>query len=187
MRLENKAAFISISQSKANLDGKEIKKSSGFFKIGFKTNQLDQLYARLLANGSSFRGGIFYDANLKNRSLVALDTDGNRVQFFEDTTTEELKPYFFSLMAIDFEQAKAWCESTFGFTETYNLDLPEKGLSIRLMQKDDVLLELISDQSIDTANEILTGIESIAINGSRYNNREGNLIYTPQPDQELLD
>lgn len=149
----------------------------GFFKFGFKTPDLDTLHARLIANGSNFRGDIFYDENLKMRSLVALDSDGNRVQFFEDKAMTDLQPYFFSVMALDFEQTKDWVESELGFEETHRLDLPERGFLIRLMEKDGVLLELISDERISENSQSLPGINGIGFNRSGKRNGAGVLRY----------
>ena len=135
------------------------------------------LHAQLEANGSQFRGDIFYDDNLKMRSLVALDSDGNRVQFFEDKAIGEMEPYFFSIMALDFEQTKSWVESEFGFREVHKLDLPERGFLIRLMEKDGVLLELISDERVSDNSQALPGIKGILFNRSGQRNGTGELSY----------
>jgi len=153
------------------------KRHPGFFKIGFKTPTLDKVHQRLMANGSEFRGEIFFDNNLQTRSLVALDSDGNRVQFFEDKTVNGLKPYFFSIMALDFEATKAWCESSLGLKEIHQLDLPSRGLLIRLMAKDGVLLELISDERLTRDGSQLPGIEAVHFNRSDQRNGEGELRY----------
>ncbi|MCE7995752.1 MAG: VOC family protein [Roseivirga sp.] len=177
LTLTNELTQIGITQGNLPADQPNGQRTPGFFKIGFKTSDLDGLYAKLTENGSDFRGDIFYDNNLKTRSLVSLDSDGNRVQFFEDQAVTGLTPYFFSLMALDFEQTKAWCESEFGFVEAYNLDLPERGISIRLMRKDGVLLELISDKRLVSATTTLPGIQSVVFNRSRSAKSEGTLVY----------
>jgi hypothetical protein len=148
VQLWNERTTISIRHADTGSISVSSERNPGFFKIGFKTNSLDELAQRLKLSNTTFRGGRFYDDKLKTRSLVVLDSDGNRVQFFEDTSSAVLTPYFFSLMTIDIKQTKAWCESAFGFAEAHNLDLPERGLSIRLMQKDDMLLELIEDTQL---------------------------------------
>lgn len=184
LTLNNKLTQIDISEGSLPADQPNGQRTPGFFKIGFKTNDLDKLYTRLKENGSAFRGDIFYDDNLKTRSLVSLDSDGNRVQFFEDQAATGLTPYFFSLMALDFEQTKAWCESEFGFVEAYNLDLPERGISIRLMRKDSVLLELISDERLVHPVTEIPGIQSVMFNRSRSGRSEGKLIYKTSFDSE---
>lgn len=184
LSLSNKLTQIDITEGRLPADQPNGQRTPGFFKIGFKTNDLDKLYARLKENGSAFRGDIFYDDNLKARSLVSLDSDGNRVQFFEDQAATGLTPYFFSLMALDFERTKAWCESEFGFVEAYNLDLPERGISIRLMRKDSVLLELISDKRLVNANAELPGIQSIVFNRSKSAKSEGILVYKSPLDAQ---
>lgn len=182
--LSNQFSQIDITTGTYPADLTNGQRTSGFFKIGFKTSDLDGLYARLQQNGSSFRGDIFYDSNLKTRSLVSLDSDGNRVQFFEDKQVSGLTPSFFSIMAMDLEQTKAWCESEFGFVEAYNLDLPERGIAIRLMQKDGVLLELISDERLVSAKAEVPGIQSILFNRSQSANSEGKLVYKGLPDSQ---
>ncbi|GAB5523150.1 MAG: hypothetical protein Roseis2KO_10220 [Roseivirga sp.] len=182
--LSNKFNQIDISGGKLNEGPSNGQRTAGFFKIGFKTNDLDGLYARLQENGTEFRGDIFYDSNLKTRSLVSLDSDGNRVQFFEDANVIGLTSYFFSVMAMDFEKTKAWCESKFGFVETYNLDLPDRGISIRLLQKDGVLLELISDKQLVSANTEIPGIHSVLFNRSKSRLSAGKLIFSaPMTEQ----
>lgn len=149
----------------------------GFFKIGFQVSDLDALYQRLQANGSDFRRGIFEDSKLQTRSLVALDSDGNRVQFFEDHNAEQLRPYFFSVMAMDFEATKTWCESELGLVQIHDLDLPERGLSIRLMEKDGVLLELIGDEKLNQSEASIPGIAAIHFNRSGQRRGAGMLRY----------
>ncbi len=182
--LSDKLNQIDISAGNSNEAPPQGQRTAGFFKIGFKTNDLDGLYTRLRENGSEFRGEIFYDSNLKTRSLVSLDSDGNRVQFFEDAKVSGLTSYFFSVMAMDFEKTKAWCESEFGFVETYNLDLPDRGISIRLLEKDGVLLELISDKRLVSANTEIPGIRSVLFNRSKSRVSEGKLIYKTEPAVE---
>lgn len=184
LALSDKRNQIDISADSAKEDLPNGQRTAGFFKIGFKTNDLDGLYARLQANGTQFRGDIFYDSNLKTRSLVSLDSDGNRVQFFEDTKVTGLTSYFFSVMAMDFEKTKAWCESEFGFVETYNLDLPDRGILIRLLEKDGVLLELISDKRLVSANTEVPGIRSVLFNRSKSRVSEGKLTYKTEPVTE---
>lgn len=166
-----------VSQEEKTSTVTQGQKQPGFFKVGFKTPDLDVLHDRLLANGSTFKGGVFNDNNLQMRSLVVFDTDGNRVQFFEDPSIDQLQPYFFSIMAMDFEQTKSWVESEFGFKEIHQLDLPERGFLIRLMEKDGVLLELISDERLTKNSSPLPGIEGIVFNRSGQRNRSGELKY----------
>ena len=181
----NKATVLSKGSMTIQLEKSEFsslpvasrKRQPGFFKIGFKTPNLDLLFARLKANGSDFRGEIFHDDHLKMRSLVARDADGNRVQFFEDKTIDSLQPYFFSIIVIDFEQTKAWVESNMGFTELHRLDLPARGFLIRLMKKDGLLLEIISDDKVDSVSQPLPGIIGIVFNRSEHSKGSGELRY----------
>ncbi|GEM_PF-812114 len=180
--LSNEFGQVDISPGTFPANPAQNQRTSGFFKIGFKTADLDGLYQKLRENGSSFRGDIFYDSHLKTRSLVSLDRDGNRVQFFEDPQVTGLTPSFFSIMALDLEQTQAWCESEFGFVEAHNLDLPERGLAIRLMQKDGILLELISDERLVSARTEIPGIQSILFNRSQSGNSAGKLVYNASAD-----
>ena len=145
----------------------------GFFKIGFATNRLEPLYEQLAADGNAFRGDIFYDQNLQTHSFIALDPEGNRVQFFQDSTVSEITPYFFSFIANEFDKTLAWCQSEMGFEETVNLDLPERGLSIRLLKKDQTLLELIGDDNMEDSLPAEAGISGLTLNrtGSQVGNR----------------
>ncbi len=180
--LSNEFGQVDISPGMFPANPAQNQRTSGFFKIGFKTADLDGLYQKLRENGSAFRGDIFYDSHLKTRSLVSLDRDGNRVQFFEDPQVTGLTPSFFSIMALDLEQTQAWCESEFGFVEAHNLDLPERGLAIRLMQKDGILLELISDERLVSARTEIPGIQSILFNRSQSGNSAGKLVYNASSD-----
>lgn len=176
--LSNSNTRLSITTSSADAllvaSGKQY---PGFFKIGFKTSQLDQLYEQLKDRGNQFRGDIFYDDNLQTRSLVALDVDGNRVQFFEDSTATDLLPCFFSIMTTNFTNTKAWVESEFGFEQIHQLDLPERNILIRLLKKDDVMLELISIEGLIDDGTELPGIESIVLNRSGTRNGTGQLLF----------
>ena len=165
LTLQHEEITLGIEEGEAMSQETETKtRRPGFFKIGFRVPNLDTLYQRLQTNSSDFRGGIFEDSKLQTRSLVALDTDGNRVQFFEDSRIDSLQPYFFSVMALDFEATKAWCESELGLIQIHKLDLPERGLSIRLMEKDGVLLELIGDEGLQQNEASKTGIAAIHFN-----------------------
>lgn len=152
-------------------------RSPGFFKIGFSTNQLDSLFDTLKARGNDFRGDIYFDNSLQTRSFIALDPEGNRVQFFEDSQAVSITPYFFSFMALDFDNTLAWCETALCFTETANLDLPDRGLSIRLLEKDHVLLELIGDANMKNATTAPTGIGSVTLNRTGKRMGDNPLIF----------
>ncbi len=153
-------------------------RTTGFFKIGFSTNQLDEIYSTMQSNRVSFRGEPFFDDNLKQRSLVTLDSDGNRVQLFEDPGSLTLSPYFFSVMAKDFEATKAWYEKELGFEEQFNLDFPQRNLFIRLMKNDRWLLELIGDASLSPAPENAPGLAALGVSGkAEVKDPEGNMLF----------
>lgn len=177
VQIGNQQASISIRHADAYAQPVSNEKNPGFFKIGFKIKSLDKLAQRLKLSNTTFRGDIFYDDKLKTRSLVVLDSDGNRVQFFEDADSVVPTPCFFSLMTMDFKQTKAWCESAFGFTEIHNMDLPERGLSIRLMQRGDILLELIGDEQLVAFTSSAPGIKSIVFAKTDTKQTAGKLIY----------
>jgi hypothetical protein len=120
----------------------------GYFKFGFTTNQFDSIYELMQNNGVTFRGEPFYDENLKQRSLVTLDAEGNRVQFFEDPKVENLTANFLAVMTNEFESTKAWYEKGFGFEEQFNLDLAERNITARILTNKDWTLELLSIPSL---------------------------------------
>ncbi len=132
----------------------------GFFKYGFTTNRIEELYTYMESNGSQFRGGIFMDENLKQRSFVSLDSEGNRVQFFEDENKPDLTPCFFSVITPDFENALEWYRDKMGFNDGINLDLAERNIRIRLMKNERWLLELLSLPGTGPVQDNQPGISS---------------------------
>ena len=167
---------LEIEFSKTDVKKAEAR-TAGFFKFGFSTNQFDEIYELMKANGVSFRGTPFYDDNLKQRSFLVLDADGNRIQFFEDADSFVLKPTFFSVIVRDFEIAKSWYENELGFVEHFNLDLPQRNLNIRLLKKEIWLLELIGDNSLMSVETNSPGISAILLSGRiSTKDPEGNLI-----------
>jgi len=55
----------------------------GVFKVGIFVTDLESTVQRLRESGVTFRGGIINDTNLKVRTILAIDPEGNTVQLFE--------------------------------------------------------------------------------------------------------
>ena len=56
---------------------------SGLFKIGMAIDQFEPNIDRLQTLGVEFQGSIVQDPISGRRMIIALDPDGNRIQFFE--------------------------------------------------------------------------------------------------------
>lgn len=54
-------------------------------------------------------------------------------------------PFFVALSVADMEQSVTWYRQVFGFAVVREMDLPERGITIRLLSRDGALLELIHD------------------------------------------
>ncbi|MDW3195214.1 MAG: VOC family protein [Cytophagales bacterium] len=56
----------------------------GFFKVGFKVNDLEAWVEFLQKNEVQFNGGVVEDPVSGNPMVIILDPDGNRIQLFEE-------------------------------------------------------------------------------------------------------
>ena len=115
----------------------------GFYKLGFLTNQFDNLVEQLKGNGVQFVGSVVYDERLEKRMLVIKDPDGNRLQLFEDNGKHKLKPYLISIIVEGIGEQEKWYQMKLPVLETINLDLPEGTAYIRVLRGKDFLIELI--------------------------------------------
>jgi len=121
----------------------------GYFKFGFLVRGFDKLVAGLRTEGVEFRGDVVNDRNLRMRTLIIIDPEGNPVQLFdirEHRFDEEvsLQPYFFSIITNDLENSLDWYGEYLGMKTIHNLDMPERNIFVRLLRGHDLLLELIA-------------------------------------------
>lgn len=158
----------------------------GFFKVGFLTNQFDNLIASLRNKDVEFVGSIIKDEVSDRRSQIIKDPDGNRIQLFEDNGRYKLKPYFVSLIVENIGEQEKWYQLKFQVTEMHNLDIPEKDTYIRLLEGEDFLIELIntSDKNIleELSYDHVIGYNEIVIHGARGSfskDHEGHAIVSP--------
>jgi catechol 2,3-dioxygenase-like lactoylglutathione lyase family enzyme len=87
--MENEGAILELIQSPAakapaawHADAKESFLVRGYFKAGFRVAHLDRVLEALRAKKVEIRNGPFDIPELKIRSFIAVDPDGNLLQFF---------------------------------------------------------------------------------------------------------
>lgn len=65
-----------------NLTGND-SRVDGIFKIGMRVADFDAWIAHLRANQTTFSGNVVTDPLTQKKMVIALDPEGNRIQFFE--------------------------------------------------------------------------------------------------------
>lgn len=83
LRLELIEMNGSIGAEELLSDREGISLIEGFFKTGFTVKRFDRWLEQLQACGTMFRGDVVHDPATGKRMIVAMDPDGNRIQFFE--------------------------------------------------------------------------------------------------------
>jgi len=137
----------------------------GFFKIGFLTDEFDDLFESLQRGQVEFLGDIFKDNNLSRRSFLIKDPDGNRIQFFETKEQGGLQPYFLALLTPSIGEAEKWYQMRFPVTKTHNLDLREKKIYIRLLEGEDFAIEIIENNDRVSPRTLGPGFHQFEIGG----------------------
>lgn len=158
----------------------------GFFKIGFLTNQFDNLVESLRENEVKFVGGVVTDKIQDRRMLVIKDPDGNRIQLFEDRGPHKLKPYLVSLIAEHIGEQEKWYQMKLPVATTHNLDVPDQEIYIRVLEGSGFLIELIETTDRPVKSELdqaqITGFYEIIVDGAKSafeTDHEGNRIISP--------
>jgi catechol 2,3-dioxygenase-like lactoylglutathione lyase family enzyme len=72
------------------------------------------------------------------------------------------RPFFTALSVRDIDTSTAWYGKVFGYAVTRAIDLPERGLRIRLLRNETAFLELVEDGSSVAARERIPEVERIA-------------------------
>ena len=149
--------------------------TGGLFKIGFRTQGLESLRDSLMEMGVSVHGDLMYDENLDEHTFIILDPDGNRLQFFG---TKEGQPanleWMFAAMRIPkLEGQYGFITETLGFSEIYSHDQDDPRLKIRLVQRDDMLLEIIEDQTVSAPGSSAKGFWGFTVNNIAGSTAEG--------------
>lgn len=160
-----------------------VQRLPGLYKFGFITNQFDNLVASLKNSGAQLVGSVVQDNNLNRRTVIVKDPDGNRIQLFEDFGQDKLKPYFLALTVEDIGLQEKWYQMKLPLTEVYNLDLKDQSIFIRLLEGENLAVELIQldqhkvKESLDPSR--LIGYHSLKMKGLREpfeTDAEGNLL-----------
>lgn len=160
-----------------------LKEVPGFFKIGFVTNQYDNLQETLQKNKVEFVGGELYDDKINRRSFMVKDPDGNFIQIFEGSGRDRLKPYCIGVIVESIGEQEKWYQMKLPVNKTHVLDLPDQNIFKRLLEGDNFLIELINTSNQTVKKELdkheRLGISSIKVRGAGAQfdkDHEGNLI-----------
>ncbi|UXX81122.1 VOC family protein [Reichenbachiella carrageenanivorans] len=118
---------------------------NGINKIGFSTNQFEEVRERLLASGQKLIEDVTEDKNLNMQYILTSDPDGNTVQIFNDPIPSDsimTRAMFFSITSSDYINTMRWYEENFDFTEVKIVD--ESKIHFQnLLQKGNVIFEII--------------------------------------------
>ncbi|MEQ8472659.1 MAG: VOC family protein [Marinoscillum sp.] len=160
-----------------------IKEIPGIFKFGFVTNQFDDLVKSLKNNGVNFHGSVMYDSILDQRMLVVKDPEGNRIQLFETNEPHKLKPHFIALIVETIGEQEKWYQVKLPIEETHAKDIADQEIYIRLLQGENIIVELIQLENRPVRKELeysdLMGFYQIKVKGAKVpfeSDHEGNKI-----------
>lgn len=150
---------------------------SGIYKFGFVTNNLDSIYSIAKSKKLRLAGGIINDEQLKCRSFITIDPEGNYIQFFESTgvfskmETNGVSPAFLMIITDDYERTMKWY-SQHGFSETSNNDNSKRKIWQRTIFNGKTLIEIseiegkvATKEEYEELFKTMTGIISIGFTG----------------------
>ncbi|MBU2914414.1 MULTISPECIES: hypothetical protein [Reichenbachiella] len=131
---------------KSQIRFKEGKKYiNGIDKIGFKTNRFDSLHLYLAHYEQKLFKDTYTDPNLPIESFIAIDPDGNKIQFFNHPNNSqlyEIDPCYFTIQSSDYINTLKWYTTQMGFEEIEIVD--DTNLHFQnYLTKDGIILELI--------------------------------------------
>lgn len=156
----------------------------GLYKIGFITNQFDDLVKKLKKNDVNMVGGIMSHEDLDRRSILVKDPEGNLIQIFDDNGRYKLKPYAIGIIVESIGEQEKWYQVKLPVNKTFNRDLPDKNVFVRLLEGEDFLIELIDTSKEEPVRKELDkydrlGFNTVTISGAsaRFEkDHEGNQI-----------
>lgn len=74
-------------------------------------------------------------------------------------TEPPIRPFFFALSVADVESSAAWYRRVLGFRPARSIDLAERGVKIRLLDRDGAFLELVEDATARPPAEVDPALE----------------------------
>lgn len=151
---------------------------TGYSKFGFSTNDFEGIHDQLKSKNADFVGGIFQDENLGIRSFLVKDEDGNLIQIFE-AGRQRLRPYFFAEYTTAIGESEKWYQMNMPVENTFNLDVADKNIYIRLMQGKGFLIELIQHPDAQNGAGFTPGYKAITLQGGNYpfeSDKDGNKL-----------
>ncbi len=173
----------------------------GIFKIGFKTNDLENLYSQLEKfNDVEFVTSIGelpenqLPINWPSKYFLIKDPDGNFIQFFDSGTSKEISSWLVMVTVGNLENAISWYSEALGFR--HHKTMGEKGNQRAVLERNNYVLELFEPNQVIKANQVSVdstilgfkkiafGVEDLATMSSTLNKRNIEII-TPMEESDF--
>ena len=150
---------------------------NGITKIGFSTNQFDEVLEKLKESNQKLIEEPTEDANLKMRYFLTSDPDGNQVQIFDKPNTldsAQTEAIFFTITSSDYINTMKWYEENIDFTEVETID-ESKIHYQNLLHKGDVIFEIIHlpYESLETTEFMPLGRELAGFEAINFKSKSG--------------
>lgn len=118
---------------------------NGIDKIGFDTNQFDSLNLYFERYEQKYYEKPYLEPNLGKKSMIVLDPEGNKLQFFDVPSEAErftMIPVFFSINCSDYATTRSWYKEKMGFNDLELKDESKAGFQ-NFFTNGNIILELL--------------------------------------------
>ena len=147
----------SFQQSEVLLN--EEKYLGGIFKIGLKTNDLENIYNQL----KEFEDVEFVTSigelpenqlpiNWPTKHFLIKDPDGNFIQFFDSGATRKVSPWLFMVTVDNLENSISWYSENLGFK--HHQTIGKEGNRRAVLERNTYVLELFEPNNVVKADKI---------------------------------
>jgi len=164
--LESNGFHLEIIEKTNSFKQSEINRSEdryvgGVFKIGFKTNGLENLHNDLkeLEDVEFVTDiGVLPENKIPipwpTKYFLIKDPDGNFIQFFDSGNSKQISPWLIMLTVDNLESSISWYSKTLGFK--HHKTMGKKGNQRAILERNNYVLELFEPNYVIKANQIST-------------------------------
>lgn len=190
--LENNTFYILLNKITGYVSEKETKLPEGkefidgYSKVGFVTNNIDQLFRKMRANRVQIFREISQSEFFDGRYFIVSDPDGNFIHLFTNESNSAgalvIRPFMFGKVVADIDKCSNWYASNFGSKETGRLDLTDFNIKINYLEINSFYIELLETKvsvtkakmTSDPFNKLL-GIVAFGFSGNANKNLSSKL------------
>lgn len=126
----------------------ELDNHVGLFKVGYQVGQIAQFRDSLSAMGVTLQGELYFDENMGLSSFLAVDPEGNLIQFFGSEGAANPTWMFLAYRGHDGALRRQWFTEKLGCTLVAEVEPLGDGQSIYLLKRKDIWVECVVDHAL---------------------------------------